>query len=672
MATEADKSGSAQSHPWRNNLLIPAVLFVLTVVSGSLGTYQYLASLSAYQGTPTPEIIFDSLFTSLGFLIMNSGPYPATEGVTPVLVYIGRGTGIIFFSYAAILAFSTLFAEQLKPLRISWWHLRSQLHLGGAADHIVVCGVGHKGFKLASALLEEDQNVVVIEENRDSTRAAELSDRGAVVLYGDATRRQTIGQRAKGHLASEIFVNCGSDRTNTKVVQTAGNWLNEQRADDSGLTDYVVCRAHIRARRRRYFIHEQLHGLPHLQLHTYDTDTATARELLQRHPVDRFETLPTETRTHVVLIGWSDLTRALVFELCQTMHYLDECDRTITVVCQNPDAAQQELYEHYPALDPTHWNQEAIQSFVADIFPTLSFLHLPRNDDLLLSNQFELYDRLQPKDRLTMIVADEDGARSDSLTATIVPRMEAIEREMGLNTSILYIGEAASESARSHDYNYSIESDVIDIYSFSEFVDECTPATVRGEHRDQVAKQMALFFHLRYEYEPTATYPTVVDETLAQYIPFDPPTDNGYNYETAIELWDQLSDARIDTLADLVWQQLTETNRDANRHAADHVPVKQRLESVLSTNMDRETIVKRLAATEHQRWCAEKFLNGWEPLPEENIPEWQADESEEERFREQKYHIDIRPADTLESITDGEVKKDFTLVRFVLNHIHSQ
>jgi DNA primase len=179
---------------------------------------------------------------------------------------------------------------------------------------------------------------------------------------------------------------------------------------------------------------------------------------------------------------------------------------------------------------------------------------------------------------------------------------------------------------------------------------------------------MALFFHLRYDYDPTAAEPTAVDEALAARLPLDPPTDSGYSYETVATLWEQLSDEQRATLAEFVWQHLPETNRDANRHAADHAAVKHRLDAALSTNADRDTVLARLAETEHRRWCAEKFLGGWEPLPLEQQTAWKTDTEAEARFREQRYHLDLRPMDELEAITDGEGEKDLTLVRFVLEH----
>lgn len=670
MVDETNTAATKSRNSWRWNLYIPVVLIGTTIVCGGVGTYQYLSSLPAYQAIPNREVLLEALFTSLSFLVLNSGPYPVTDSATPLLVYLGRGTGVLFFSYAAVVGFGALFAERLKPLRITLWQLQSQLGIGNSDGHVIVCGVGHKGFELASELLASGHNVVAIERDSDSTRAAELSEQGALVLSEDATRRRTIGQRAKAHAATEIFVNCGRDVTNTRVVQTLANWFDDRPAaeDDTG-DGYVNCRAHIADRRRRHFVHDQLHEHTGLRLYTYDSANATARELLHRRPVDRFASNSTTGRTHVVLLGWSPLSQALVYELCQTMYYLDEQDRQITVVCRNPTQARSELYDRHPSLDADHWERESVESFVQTLFPTISFLELPVNEDVLLSDQFELYDRLRPDDTLTLIAADEDAFQSGSPVATILPRLEAIDDELGLDTAINYFVPSAEDRPYRSSDSFRIESDEIDVRPFGEFVDNCTPATVRGEHRDRVAKRMALFFHLRYDFHPAAADPSPVDRALASELPTEPPDERGYSHETAVSLWEELTDEQVATLAEIVWEDLSETNRDSNRHAADHAPIKHRLEDGLGDQMERNVLIEHLSETEHRRWCAEKFLAGWEPLPEENAAQWRAEDTSEQRFRRQKYHLDLRPMDELERLTDGEAEKDVALVRFVLAQV---
>lgn len=669
---EQDRSNPVRGRLRTRRIAIPFVLAAVTVVTGSLGTYRYLSTAPTYAALPGGEVLVESLFASFGFLILNSGPYPVSTGTAPLLVYVGRFTGLLFFSYAAILGFGALFADQLKPLRIRWWHLRDRL-LADDGGHVVVCGVGHKGYQLASSLLAEGRDVVAVEHDPESTRARELGDEGAVVLREDATRERTLGRRAAVHRADEVFVNCGDDYTNTRVVRALANALDgrhgtaeehERERERERERDAVRCHAHVASREQRHFVHDQLGDRATLHLQTYDTAGTTARELLQRRPPGRVDENPDAERVHVVLFGWNGLSKATVFELCQRMHYLDGHDRAITVVCSAPEDAREELHREYPALSPDHWADDSVRAFVDDLFPDVSFVQLPTNEDVMLTDRFGLYDRLRPDDVLTVIVADEDGFRSGLSVSTLLPRLESIEQDWGLDTTVHYFADAAEDDADGDDFRVRVDSDAVEVRSFGEFVEACTPGTVRGERRDRLAGEMALFFHLRYDYHPTAADASAVDRRLAELVPFDPPSGRGYGYGRLSTLWSRLSVDQRRTLAAVVWRDLSGTMRDANRHAADHVPVKHRLASLL--DVDPATAARRLSATEHRRWCAEKFLDGWEPLPLDEARRWRESDAAQRRFRAQKYHLDLRPNDELKRLTDGEAEKDVSLVRFVL------
>lgn len=657
---EDSGGSSADGRAWeRRGVAIPLALVAVTVVCGTVGTYRYLTT--TYRAVPAGKLLFDSLLTSFGFLVLNSGPYPVGGGGTPPLVYLGRATGVLFFSYAALVGFGALFAEQLKPVRVRAWHLRDRL---GGEGFVVVCGLGRKGYQLASRLLADGRDVVVVDAGAEASRADDVSDRGAVVFRADATRRRTLGRRAKAHLAAEVFVNCGSDRTNAEVVRTLSNWLDDRPTPH----EYVECHAHLAARRQRHFVHDQLGDRADLRVRTYDTATVTARELLRRRPPGRFGTNPDAERVHVVLFGWGRLCEALVFELCERMHYLSDHERAITVVCRDPAAARAELYDDYPALDPNRWDDPDVAAFVESLFPDLSFVRLPANEDVLLSDRFGLYDRLRPRDVLTVVVADEDGFRSGAAVSTMLPRLESVERELGVDTTVHYFAETADDDARRRDeLGVRIESPVVDTEPFGPFVERCTPTTVRGERRDWTAKRMALFFHLRYAYGPAVDDPTETDRALAERVSTPPPDGRGYPYDVVSDLWERASATQVAELAEVVWRGLSGTDREANRHAADHAPIKRRLAASLD-DADEETVVRRLSATEHRRWCAEKFLDGWEPLPEAEAAKWNRDAEAQARFREQKYHLDLRPEADLRRLTDGEAEKDDSLVRFVLDH----
>lgn len=650
----------------RHIFLAPALAGV-TLITGSIGVYQQLSAIPTYQASPV-ETFVEAVLTSVSFLVLGSGISPTVDVDTPILVYVSRASGALFFSYAAVLGFGALFAERLKPLRISIWHLSNRIRQNDNNGHVVVAGLGTKGFELANQLLDAGHNVVAIDSGGETTQTRELSDRGAIVLNEDATRPQTIGSRAKVHLASEVFVNCGRDDTNAHVIRAISDWLGNQPSSSTVSSDSpLACYVHIEDRSERHYLQDQFGDNPRLYLQTYDTNHATARELLIRHPVDPFSDEQSDGRTHVAFIGWNPLSMATVLELCQIMHYPAGCDRAITIACHDPAAAKQELYSRLPALDPDYWDRESTREFVSQLFPDISFIPFPTNNDVLLSNQFSLYDRLNTDDVLTLIVTQNHNFTPASIVSTMRPRLEALQQQRDIRTTVHYYVDRDNTYLRRTDETNSA-SNRIKIRSFTDFVDRCTPETVRGTRRDRVAKRIALFFHLRYDYAPATENPTTVDQHISEYLPAEAPQESGHEYETVIDIWEQLMDEELEQLSELVWRHLPEHHRDANRYAADHVPVKHRIADALSENRTTDTI-QCLSKIEHRRWCAEKFLDGWEPLPMEDAVQWQHDSDTEDRFRSQKYHLDLLPIEDLREVTDAEAEKDTSLVRFVLNHL---
>lgn len=103
------------------------------------------------------------------------------------------------------------------------------------------------------------------------------------------------------------------------------------------------------------------------------------------------------------------------------------------------------------------------------------------------------------------------------------------------------------------------------------------------------------------------------------------------------------------------WASLPDTYRRSSRHQADHIAAKLSIVDCLAVADDRVEFfafspqeVERLAIAEHQRWAAERYLDGWTYGPE--------------RVNALKRHPDLVPYDAL-----SEAAKDKD--RFAVRHI---
>lgn len=68
------------------------------------------------------------------------------------------------------------------------------------------------------------------------------------------------------------------------------------------------------------------------------------------------------------------------------------------------------------------------------------------------------------------------------------------------------------------------------------------------------------------------------------------------------------------------WSILPESMWSANRAAASHIPVKLAdAEAAGGDPRDDRDLLERMAEIEHERWCAERLLNGWRPGERDNV-----------------------------------------------------
>lgn len=672
-----DRSSLPSTWVWRFG--IPVVLASVTLVAGTVGSYQYLLANGDYAQLSHGERLVEAVLVAVAFFGLNTGPFPAPASESFPLATLGRFSGVLFVSYAAILGLSLVFATRLRPAELSLRHRLGYL-LGsdeGGVGHVVVCGLGESGLDLAQELRAANERVVAIEIDGSAPSVDRAKGDGITVFSGDATDSRVLFGRAKARLASEIYVDCGSDVTNSTVVQTLARTMGE-RDDGRQLTtdDPVRCYVQLTERTYRHHLHKRVEATDGFVLHSYDEATATAREILREHPVGRLPLSGDADRVHVVLVGWTDITRAVLVQLCHTMHYAGTVAREVTVVCQSAERRAAEFYSAYPGVDADDWDDPILREFVADLFPDIEFTSLPTSYERLLSESATLPSKFRTGDVLSVVIGSKHALRTESLLTTLLPRLEHYEQRYEMDTTVRYYdGGELSTNDLGPSFDATV-SDRLSVAPFTVLGSGRTPATVRGDRRDHLAKRIALFYYLRYDYRPNDPE-SRLDEELADRI-----GDVDGTVDSALAVWRTLDDDEIAAFAERCWFRLDEPDRDANRHAAEHVSTKIRVSRLLSaTEADpkrRRTAssppsgtdgdVAVLARIEHRRWCAEKILNGWEPLPRDNWDRW-TDSDHRARLRDQRYHRDIWPLTLLSEEYPEEFTKDVDQVRFVLDEL---
>jgi hypothetical protein len=623
------------------SVALPAVLAGVALGAGTAGYLLYLPTLPAHTDATTLTLFIEGFFRSLGFLVLSMGNVTSPNPLPLVLLTVGRVAGLLFFSYAAVVGIGVVFAEQLKPLRIEAWAALDRL-LGADSDgHVVVCGIGDEGYAIAGEALDNGRNVVTIDRHRTG-RIADLEARGAVVLTDDATREGVLTDRARLHRVADVFVTTGSDGTNGDIVELINRWAA---ADFPARTIDITAR--IADKRLRQAIHTETTTTENVHLRSYDVASATARELLTAHPVDDIQ--HPDQRIHVWLVGWTSFSQAVLDQLLNLMHYPEDIDRKVTIAASDPEQVQQDIAALSPGVNPEWWDKSSMRAFVRGLIPDIEVCSLPTSDIELLSNRNSLYDDLQPQDRLTIIADDAAGESLRGLLSTWAPKLNDLTRTLELDAQLAY--------RSTPDQDWTPSTSAIETVAYAPFGDGCSIASVRGQERDQVARRLALVYHIVYEDDPLTAFPW--RDSV--------PVETNPEVDDVLEWLASLSAPECERHATAVWRDLAEYKRESNRYAADHAAVKRRMATVLGDPAgDKATTVRALAESEHRRWCAEKILTGWEPLPDEATERWE--ENGEETLRDQRYHPDILPVETLRETMDGEWDKDIDQVKSILTY----
>jgi hypothetical protein len=156
--------------PWwrRYDWVVVSALAVLAFGLGVVGFWQYYTEVE----TGTAKGRWDYLYLSLQLFILQSGA--VAHGVPPLLE-VARWLAPAVAVYTATKALLVILHDQLTVFR-----------LRDHSEHVVVCGLGRKGYILTRALRDAGKRVVVINADEQNPRIERCRELGARVVVGNA------------------------------------------------------------------------------------------------------------------------------------------------------------------------------------------------------------------------------------------------------------------------------------------------------------------------------------------------------------------------------------------------------------------------------------------------------------------------------------------------------
>ncbi len=185
---------------------VSLTLFVVIVVAGSLILWLGYRSPDTAAHLSYPESLY-AVFSMLFFQPVVSfprGPLGILFFIIPIL-----GLSVVV---EGLISFSLLLFDR-RNLSGEWTVALASTYNG----HVIVCGLGHVGYRVVRQLLQYGQEVVAIEKNLQASFLERVRRMGVPVLMGEANDPDVLRQ-AGVDKAQAIVVATNNDMINMEIV----------------------------------------------------------------------------------------------------------------------------------------------------------------------------------------------------------------------------------------------------------------------------------------------------------------------------------------------------------------------------------------------------------------------------------------------------------------------
>jgi hypothetical protein len=287
----------------------------------------------AQAAPPLKRTQFDNLYLSLQLFVLESN---FSDGTANRWLEVARWLAPAVTVYTATKALLAIFHDQFTWARLALLYRR----------HVVVCGLGRKGYLLCMAYLHAGQRVVVIDSDQGHDRIEGCRQEGALVLVGDAAD-PAILRKARAHRARLLFSVVGDDGANAETADQTRHLVRQRGGAPT-------CMIHIDEPQLRDLLSESEFlrgGADKFRMEFFNVYQAGARALLERHPP--FQGAGADG-THLLVVGLGRMGQGLVTQLAGEWYEagLHRGGRLqITVVDRDPDAKIKALSFRHPQVN---------------------------------------------------------------------------------------------------------------------------------------------------------------------------------------------------------------------------------------------------------------------------------------------------------------------------------
>ena len=384
---------------WRDyRWFVIGALWLVALLLGYIGFARHAAAAGQ------PRSATDLLYLTLQLFTLESGAVSGHKGWE---LELARLLAPAVAAYTAVQALAEIFYQQLQLVRVRF-----------IRDHVVMCGLGRKGYLLAQGFRQRGDRVVAIEQDEDNDLIEQCREQGVIVLIGNAGNQELLRQ-ARVRKARYVVSVCGDDGANAEVAVHA----RELAEDRQGKA--LMCILHLVDPQLCDLLREreiEMGKMDAFRLEFFNVFDSGARVLLKEYPAF---SEGQSRRAHLLVIGLGRMGESLVVHAARGWHarHTAAAERLrVTVIDREAERKTESLCLRYPQLGKVcelvaqpmdvHWPefQRADFLFDPDGRCDVTIVYVCLDDDSLgLSAALALRQRVR-EHRIPIVVRMEQDA----------------------------------------------------------------------------------------------------------------------------------------------------------------------------------------------------------------------------------------------------------------------
>ncbi|MHA2098591.1 MAG: NAD-binding protein [Candidatus Kariarchaeaceae archaeon] len=524
------------------------LVFIFTIIFGFIGFHQYFEQRNIDIGN-------DSIIYEVLRLFLFEGSF--RESI-PLSLNIARFIAPLLFTYTGFKTLTSIFYMRIQFMQLLFLE-----------DHIIICGLGEKGMQLALDFINDGSRVIVIERQEEVENIELLRELGAIIIIANASDAGILS-KVKVGAAKYIIATTGDDETNIEIAIHTNNHMKKQESDR-----IIDCYIHIE-NKDLYYNLSQTHAYeigrnnPRLDLHFFNIYDNTIRILILSYKLEKIHSIlnlhnpiTNNSKRHdlkIVILGWNQLTEALIFQLFRQLHFPFPNTVDITLIDKNANSLVNSLNERYQI--PKNIGK------------------LSGHDNEFIQNNELQYQflRILPPETDIVFINFNDEIHATNISLSVLEHFQKKQRHIPIFTHLKndkgVINFLTKENLEELNFD---NGPVIIPFGLISVVSNRT--IIINEILDHFAKEL----HQSYLDEMS-----ISSEDLSQYPALVP------------------------------WSHLPVNYKNANRQLADHIAIKLRSfdlgiyrDSHSPLFSFSENQLALLCPAEHNRWMINKILDGW-------------------------------------------------------------